>query len=288
MKIERISDNQIRCTLTNEDLSVRNIRLSELAYGSPKTRKLFRELMEEAATETGFDTQGMPLMVEAIPTSADSLMLIVTRVDDPEELDARFSRFSRQQSDPESEPQQAGGTGNGQAQGDSDSDELERLFRKLFETIGHMNGSEEEVKNSDTGSGAQAQRMLSGAAAAGSRNGQPAEGTGSPAGDRRRDAHRIISARAFQFETLDDVIDAAHTAAGSYRGRNALYRMKNRSGYELTVHIGSSPKSFARVCTLLSEYGRPVSCPAARESYLAEHGDVLIRSGALKKLSAVR
>ena len=267
MKIERISDNQIRCTLTNEDLSVRNIRLSELAYGSPKTRKLFRELMEEAATETGFDTQGMPLMVEAIPTAADSLMLIVTRVD---------------------EPQQAGGTGNGQAQGDSDSDELERLFRKLFETIGHMNGSEEEVKNSDTGSGAQAQRMLSGAAAAGSRNGQPAEGTGSPAGDRRRDAHRIISARAFQFETLDDVIDAAHTAAGSYRGRNALYRMKNRSGYELTVHIGSSPKSFARVCTLLSEYGRPVSCPAARESYLAEHGDVLIRSGALKKLSAVR
>ena len=34
MKIEKINENQIRCTLTREDLANRKIKLSELAYGS--------------------------------------------------------------------------------------------------------------------------------------------------------------------------------------------------------------------------------------------------------------
>ena len=46
MKIERISDNQIRCTLTSLDLSSRGINLAELAYGSEKARNLFREMIQ--------------------------------------------------------------------------------------------------------------------------------------------------------------------------------------------------------------------------------------------------
>ena len=33
MKIEKINDNQIRCTLTHADLAARNLKISELAYG---------------------------------------------------------------------------------------------------------------------------------------------------------------------------------------------------------------------------------------------------------------
>ena len=36
MKIEKISDTQIRCTLTKEDLDSHQIRISELAYGTSK------------------------------------------------------------------------------------------------------------------------------------------------------------------------------------------------------------------------------------------------------------
>ena len=32
MKIEKVNDNQIRCTLTREDLEDRHIKISELAY----------------------------------------------------------------------------------------------------------------------------------------------------------------------------------------------------------------------------------------------------------------
>ena len=38
MKIERISDNQIRCTLNKEDLEGKETLLSELAFGSEKAK----------------------------------------------------------------------------------------------------------------------------------------------------------------------------------------------------------------------------------------------------------
>ena len=94
MKIERISDNQIRCTLTSLDLSSRGINLAELAYGSEKARNLFREMIQQAAQEVGFEAEDIPLMVEAIPLSSESIMFIVTKVEDTEELDTRFSKFS--------------------------------------------------------------------------------------------------------------------------------------------------------------------------------------------------
>ena len=36
----------------------------------------------------------IPLMIEAIPLNADCIVLIITKVEDPEELDTRFSRFA--------------------------------------------------------------------------------------------------------------------------------------------------------------------------------------------------
>lgn len=94
MKIEKISNSQIRCILTGEDLASRQLRLSELAYGSEKARALFRDMMEQAAIQCGFDAENYPLMIEAIPLGSDSIVLIVTKVDNPEELDTRFSNFA--------------------------------------------------------------------------------------------------------------------------------------------------------------------------------------------------
>ena len=94
MKIEKINDNQIRCTLTHADLAERKLQLSELAYGTEKAKSLFHDMMQQAAFEFGFEADNMPLMIEAIPTSADSIVLIITKVEDPEEIDARFSKFA--------------------------------------------------------------------------------------------------------------------------------------------------------------------------------------------------
>lgn len=94
MKIEKLNDNQIRCTLTRADLADRQLKLSELAYGTEKAKSLFHDMMQQAAFEFGFEADDIPLMIEAIPASSDSIVLIITKVEDPEELDTRFSKFA--------------------------------------------------------------------------------------------------------------------------------------------------------------------------------------------------
>ena len=68
--------------------------MSELAYGTEKAKTLFRDMMQQANFEFGFEADNIPLMIEAIPVTPDSIILIITKVEDPEELDTRFSKFA--------------------------------------------------------------------------------------------------------------------------------------------------------------------------------------------------
>ena len=94
MKIEKVNDHQIRCTLTKADLADRELKISELAYGTEKAKNLFRDMMQQASYEFGFDADDIPLMIEAIPLNSECIVLVITKVEDPEELDTRFSKFA--------------------------------------------------------------------------------------------------------------------------------------------------------------------------------------------------
>ena len=94
MKIEKVNDHQIRCTLTKADLADRELKISELAYGTEKAKSLFRDMMQQASAKFGFEADDIPLMIEAIPLNSDCIVLIITKVEDPEELDTRFSKFA--------------------------------------------------------------------------------------------------------------------------------------------------------------------------------------------------
>ena len=120
MKIEKVNENQIRCTLTREDLASRELKISELAYGTEKAKSLFRDMMQQANFEFGFEAEDIPLMIEAIPLNADCIVLIITKVEDPDELDTRFSRFApsvTEESDEDSD--------------ESTADEVLDLFRRI-------------------------------------------------------------------------------------------------------------------------------------------------------------
>lgn len=80
MKIERISENQLKLTLTKDDLKERDIQLEDLITPSEKTQKLFHDIMEQALDESDFISENTPLMVEAVPAGADGIMIIVTKV----------------------------------------------------------------------------------------------------------------------------------------------------------------------------------------------------------------
>lgn len=126
MKIEKVNDNQIRCTLTREDLASRQIKLSELAYGTEKAKSLFRDMMQQANFEFGFEAENIPLMIEAIPLNPECIVLVITKVEDPEELDTRFARFAPSTDDYEEEDDEVS---------DYAPEEALDLFRKINEEV---------------------------------------------------------------------------------------------------------------------------------------------------------
>ena len=84
MKIERISENQLKLTLTKADLAERKIKLEDLISPSERTQKRFRDSMEQALEEEDFISENTPLMVEAIPSGGDGIMINVTKVNNKE------------------------------------------------------------------------------------------------------------------------------------------------------------------------------------------------------------
>ena len=137
MKLEKINDNQIRCTLTKADLADRQIKLSELAYGSEKAKSLFRDMMLQANAEFGFEANDIPLMIEAIPMPNDCIVLIITKVSDPEELDTRFSKFSPSNVDVLDVSAESKKTVSAEG-----ADEVLDLFKRMMEQ--HIKGVEKQ------------------------------------------------------------------------------------------------------------------------------------------------
>ena len=80
MRIEKISETQVKFILSKSDLDERDIKMSELAYGSEKTHRLFQEMMRQAHTECNFESDNTPLMVEAMPVGTSHVVIVVTKI----------------------------------------------------------------------------------------------------------------------------------------------------------------------------------------------------------------
>ena len=259
MKIEKISDNQIRCTLTKEDLDSHQIRISELAYGTDKAKKLFREMMQQAQIEFGFEADNIPLMIEAIPVNGESVILIVTKVEDPEELDTRFSKFS-----PYKKTKQETLHFDG-------ADNIIDIFQKLYEETQKAVSKEDSAREKDT-KGTEDSRT--------SRNTKTSESASNP----QKVSVNLV--RLYTFHALDDVIAAAHGLDGFYNGVNTLYKDEN-SLYQLIVHQSScTAEEFNKICNILSEYGSGRAFTSSGEAHLKEHGELISRK-ALQQLAKI-
>ena len=257
MKIEKVNDNQIRCTLTREDLAERQIKLSELAYGTEKAKLLFRDMMQQAAYEFGFEADDIPLMIEAIPLSQDTIILVITKVEYPEELDTRFSRFS--DPDPEDVYEEAM-AGGGAAPAPEGADDILGLFRRI---------QEERRKAAD---------------AQGSKDSFVSEEN-----DKKKETPvnvLVDITKLFVFKNLDEVTRLAHILNSFYAGANDLYKSQTANRYYLLVSKSDqSPETFNKVCNILSEYAAQQPYTPATGAFFREHYHMILQGNALKTLA---
>lgn len=260
MKIEKINENQIRCTLTREDLANREIKLSELAYGSEKAKSLFRDMMQQAADDFGFEANNIPLMIEAIPISADSIILIITKVEDPEELDTRFSRFS-----PE-EAASGSGSVSSLAEALCGADDILDLIQKLQQARKIA-----AAKNSGAAANA-AETVI--------------EEELLP--DDENSEEIFYLTRFYLFNDLETVIRAARVLAPSYTGPNALFKNPAEQSYYLLLKKANTDAAqFNKICNILSEYALQVNYTPGMEEYFTEHMEVLVPQQAIQQLAGL-
>lgn len=257
MKIEKVNEHQIRCTLTREDLLNRELKISELAYGTEKAKSLFRDMMQQAAYECGFEAEDIPLMIEAIPLNAECIVLIVTKVEDPEELDTRFSKF---------------------APSVHDEDEFAEENEELMESF--ADGADEVLNMLRKMNGSGQSDNISQSAA-------PASGT-SVSKTSKEPVPAKAASRLFSFNSLRDVTRLARIASASYQDANSLYKDDVSGRYLLVLNPSSTDADvYNRVCSLISEYARAEKTAAATGAYLEEHYEPLIQDNALEVLAQI-
>ena len=275
MRIEKINDHQIRCTLNQKDLSDRELRISELAYGSEKAKALFRDMMQQASYEFGFEADDIPLMVEAIPMYPDSLVLVITKVDDPDELDTRFSRFTDDDSD-----------------FDNTEDDLDNVFTIEEDDMSDMDLFDSNILMEDPSTASDSSSGMSEDATQGTSGGDfisLSEALGMEHRPKTKDytaSHDVI--KIFSFRSLQDLTGLAEHLIYTYHGANTVYKDEKTGVYYLIAHKSEhTPEEFNKICNTMSEYGRPVHNMYASHSYYEEHYEPLIRKNALQVLASI-
>ena len=82
MKFKRINDNRLQIIVTSKDLLARNIRKWDLVPHNSIAQELFKEILEKATNDCNFQVmQDTPILVEIYPIEGDSLLLMLTKVD---------------------------------------------------------------------------------------------------------------------------------------------------------------------------------------------------------------
>ena len=171
-------------------------------------------------------------------------------MEDPEELDTRFSKFAPFKGNKPADTVEIDG-----------ADNIIDIFQKLCESkLKNLPQKPEEKKSEPA-----------------------AQNPENPdASQTSENSIRLI--RLYSFPGLDDVIAASHGMNGFFTGNNTLYREGEDGGYQLVLHQSDcTPEEFNKVCNILSEYGVGRAFTPAGEAYLREHG-TLIAENALQKL----
>ena len=244
MKLEKVNDNQIRCTLTKADLADRQLKISELAYGTEKAKTLFRDMMQQASYEFGFEAEDIPLMIEAIPLSADCIVLIITKVEDPEELDTRFSNFAPSVHEDDGDPS----IENMIQSFTEGAENVLDLFKRLKEESDKLASDGKTAQDKDAEEEGELCKVFS-------------------FGD------------LDEITRLAHVLSGFYTGRSSLykddrNGRYLLFVLKSNHTRE----------DFNKVCNIASEYGVMENLTDVTIAYLDEHGGLIIKDDALQKL----
>ena len=260
MNIQPIDNNSMKVTLDSEDLEHFGIDLHRDTYGSPKMEQLFRRIAGKLRQEHGFNPDGLPVAIEAIPMSVEQLVLNFFPVDYPEEVGNGYAHFTS--ISPEDEEMGLYDNGSDVSYPDGFQEDEEQ-----------QSSSFPEGDERDFFTGLRFPKTNSAESFGRHRTQAPAP--------------RAIAVFFKDFQTAGTA--SSLLPDGADETESCLFRMGSETlpnSYVLFISsgkVGTGP-DLRNLARTLSEYGRVEFCSDSRLDYYREHGTCLIRTNAIKKL----
>lgn len=284
MKLEKLSDTQIRCTLSKEDLSQRQLHLSELAYGSEKAKELFRDMMQQASIELGFEADNIPLMIEAIPISNDCLVLVVTKVEDSDELDTRFSRFSKINMDDSFDEDFSDID-------DTDFEEMDFLddeddIDMDDEPLPFSPSSDFDNADSDASTSSKERSAIDDALDLIAPFTQAiAQAKKEAMRKKKENRSSVQDCQYYSFQNFSQAAQLGAFLAPFFEGESSLYKDSFSNNYYMILRKTQSENdTFHRACNIAADFGVRISASYATPAYFREHFETILEENAVEML----
>ena len=284
MKLEKLSDTQIRCTLSKEDLSQRQLHLSELAYGSEKAKELFRDMMQQASIELGFEADNIPLMIEAIPISNDCLVLVVTKVEDPDELDTRFSRFSKINVDDSFDEDFSDID-------DTDFEEMDFLddeddIDMDDEPLPFSPSSDFDNADSDASTSSKERSAIDDALDLIAPFTQAiAQAKKEAMRKKKENRSSVQDCQYYSFQNFSQAAQLGAFLAPFFEGESSLYKDSFSNNYYMILRKTQSENdTFHRACNIAADFGVRISASYATPAYFRQHFETILEENAVEML----
>ena len=284
MKLEKLSDTQIRCTLSKEDISQRQLHLSELAYGSEKAKELFRDMMQQASIELGFEADNIPLMIEAIPISNDCLVLVVTKVEDPDELDTRFSRFSKINVDDSFDEDFSDID-------DTDFEEMDFLddeddIDMDDEPLPFSPSSDFDNADSDASTSSKERSAIDDALDLIAPFTQAiAQAKKEAMRKKKENRSSVQDCQYYSFQNFSQAAQLGAFLAPFFEGESSLYKDSFSNNYYMILRKTQSENdTFHRACNIAADFGVRISASYATPAYFREHFETILEENAVEML----
>ena len=206
-------------------------------------------------------------MIEAIPTSKESIVLVITKVEDPEELEEKFSKFGNivnKYDDYDEEYDDYIDVDDENEQHDYEN-ELINCFDQLNEIIAEADQSSSEF--------IPLHELLKKRRRAKEHSGNHSKTSNSD------------FAKLYSFPSLSFIVNASKAVVHVYSGKNSVWKDEENSKYFLILNKDEKKSSFDNVCSILSEFGKKETLTYATQDYFNEHYKLILKDDAITKLS---
>ena len=186
--------------------------------------------------------------------SSEKIVVIITKVESPDELDTRFSNFTQFETEEDESDDGLPLDLDADSIDTSDVDDTATQFLQLLQRLRQeQNASKQKKRN-----------------------------------DRNRQRTAIQSGPHVHLCWSRCIILAAEALHGFYQGKNTLYKNPQEHTYHLIVHQSQHTISeFNRIINLICSYLKPQKYTAGLQAFYEEHFQKIIRGNALQQLGKI-